>query len=207
MLLSFAGSGNMLQSDWVTTTTILADLRSDESGTAWKRLVDRFRRPIIAFAIHIGLSPSEADDVAQETLLAFLENYRAGKYEREKGRLSSWLFGIAYRQTAGANRTMARNAGRMASDQSSILRSTPDESTALADWDAEWAQSILASCLAQVEREVDHATFRAFELTVRDGLSAEEAAAALASNVKLVYNAKHRVLKRIRDIREGLEQP
>ena len=207
MLLSFVGNGSMLQGDWVTTTTILADLKSDESGAAWKRLVDRFRRPIIAFALRIGLPPSEADDVAQDTLLAFLQNYRAGKYDREKGRLSSWLFGIAYRQAAGANRAAARSGSRMASDHSSIIRNVPDEHTALVDWDAEWDQSILTECLTQVEREVDNATYRAFELTVRDGLSADEAAAVLGCNVKLVYNAKHRVLKRVRDIREGLETP
>ena len=82
--------------DWITTSTILEGLKEFEGGDAWERLVERFRRPIVSFIRDLGLAESDAEDVAQETLIAFAEAYREGKYDPAKGRLSHWLFGIAW---------------------------------------------------------------------------------------------------------------
>jgi DNA-directed RNA polymerase specialized sigma24 family protein len=56
-----------------------------------------------------------------------------------------------------------------------------------------------------VRTEVEPATMRALELVVGGSLSAAEAASRIGVPVKAVYNAKHRVLKRIRELRVELE--
>lgn len=193
--------------DWLTTSTVLHDLRDFNNRAAWDQFAERFRRPIVSFARTLGLSTIDAEDVAQETLLAFAESFRRGQYDRSKGRLSRWLFGIAYRQALNERRSGARLAARGAagSDPDALLHNVPDEAAATVSWDQEWEQALLQQCLAQVQAEVEPVTYQAFELVVRGERSAAQAAAELGVPIKLVYNAKHRVLKRIRELRAALE--
>lgn len=193
--------------DWITTSTVLASLRDFNNHAAWERFVSRFREPIHRFAKSAGLGESDADDVAQETLVAFAESYRGGSYDPAKGRLSQWLFGIAYRKAMDERRRGARRPLGASSSQVGSLSqlAVADEASLMASWDEEWEQSLLRQCLEQVRREVEPVTYQAFELVVRENQDATQAAAALGVNVKVVYNAKHRVLRRIRELRAEYE--
>ena len=112
---------------WVTTTIVLEQLAREEAG-AWELFVRRFRQPVIRFARDLGLSEDEAEDVVQETLASFLRAYRNGRYDRDKGRLSSWLFGIAHR-TAMKIRSKAARRQRLApaGDRTGFWDDLPDK--------------------------------------------------------------------------------
>ncbi|HKQ50215.1 MAG TPA: sigma-70 family RNA polymerase sigma factor [Phycisphaerae bacterium] len=192
--------------DWITTTTVLRDLRDFGNAQAWERFVQRFRRPVVSFGVSMGLTPADAEDAAQDTLAAFAEGFREGKYDPRRGRLSQWLFGIAYRKAADLRRRVGRAAYGGSSAVDAIAADQwPDETTAAVSWDREWEQAVLEQCLAQVQREVEPTTYRAFDLVVRENCDASRAAELLGVNIKLVYNAKHRVLHRIRELRSELE--
>ena len=186
---------------WLTTATVLQNLRDFDNREAWSSFADRFRQPVVSFARSMGLHQADAEDAAQETLLAFAEAYRRGQYDPAKGRLSKFLFGIAYRQALRARRVGAQ----VAPVGTTVWAQVPHEQDASGIWDTEWEQSLLDECLRQVRSEFEPATFRAFELTVREGLDAAEAARQLDVPVKSVYNAKHRILKRIRELRGQYE--
>jgi RNA polymerase sigma-70 factor (ECF subfamily) len=193
--------------DWVTTSTILDGLRDLENRAAWDGFVRRFRSPIVSFAAGMGVPASEREDVAQETLLAFVGSYQKGAYDRGKGRLSSWLFGIAYRQVLMHIRREKRpdrplpapGDGRASGDDPSDAR------FATTHWDLKWEEFVFAECYRRVRAELSDETLRAFEAVVFEDASADEAAARLGVPVKAVYNAKHRVLKRVREVRAELE--
>ena|SRR5688572_7207050 len=194
--------------EWITTSTILGGLRDFEDRGAWHRFVERFRAPIVGLARAQGLRMSDAEDVAQETLLAFADGFRAGSYDVEKDRLSRWLFGIAYRQIQRARETHGRQAAvaPQADDSAGQLLEIADEAAATRSWDVEWERAILEQCLAQARREVQPLTFRAFELVALEHRDPARAAEELGTDIKAVYNAKHRLLKRIRELRESMEQ-
>jgi RNA polymerase sigma factor (sigma-70 family) len=189
--------------EWVTTSTLLMRLGDFENRGAWDHFVSRFRQPVIAFARKLGLSSIDAEDVAQEALLAFAQSFRQGQYDPSKGRLSHWLFGIAYRQVLSARRDAGKREARFGvpGAASSFWGDVPDEETATKMWDQTWEKSLLEQCLQQVRLEVEPSTYRAFELTVRDQLTPADAARQLNVPVKTVYNARHRVLGRIRQLR------
>lgn len=197
------GSSRNAPVDWVTTTTILAGLSAREND-AWAHFASRFRQPILAFARKLGLSEVDAEDVVQETLLAFAEQFGAGQYDASKGRLSKWLFGIAYRQAQNHRRQLARHA--RVQPPNGGLSDVIDEQFTTQTWDEQWERAVLDQCLARVRNEVDADTYRAFELVTFDEKSPAEAANILGSPIKMVYNAKHRVLKRIRELRQSIEE-
>jgi len=197
-----------VDSEWITTSTILGGLRDFEDRTAWERFVTRFRGPIVRLALAQGLKPADADDVAQETLLAFAAGFRAGSYDAAKGRLSRWLFGIAYRQVMRARETRDRRAAELlpTAEHGHSLAELEDEAAATRSWDVEWERAILAQCMARARSEVQPATFRAFELAAIENREVAAVATELGIDVKAVYNAKHRLLKRIRELRASMEQ-
>ncbi len=193
--------------DWTTSTRLLEELHTGDDGTAWDEFVGRFRPTIISFARGMGLRPPEAEDVAQEAFLTFAKHYRDGRYDRSKGRLSKWLFGIARNHTLCALRNVNRRELNLApGHRTSFWSALRDSSTTSALWDTQWQQAILHHCLDQVSREVDPTTFTAFEMVAYGQQPPAEAAAALGITVKAVYNAKHRILKRIRALRADCEE-
>jgi RNA polymerase sigma-70 factor (ECF subfamily) len=196
-----------LSSNWITTSTILHGLRDFENRDAWERFASRFRAPILRLALDQGLTRTDAEDVAQETLIGFAKAFREGRYDAQKGRLSRWLFGIAYRQVMHARASREhRGALEPQRAESATWSEVADEDAAARTWDLEWERTILAQCMHQVRSEVQPVTFRAFELTAIDQRDAEAAALELGVPVKVVYNAKHRILKRVRELRQALEE-
>jgi len=193
--------------EWITTSTILRDLRDYENHAAWQKLAARFRKPIVAFVRGMGFSSADADDVAQEALLAFAESFRKQQFDPARGRLSNWLFGIAYRQAMGHKRREGRHPlPGGAGANTTMLGNLPDEQSASAVWDREWEQALLRQCLEHVRGEIEPTTYAAFDLVVCQEMDATKAAEQLGVPIKTVYNAKHRVLKRVRELRAELER-
>jgi RNA polymerase sigma-70 factor (ECF subfamily) len=194
--------------EWVTTSTILRDLRDYANATAWSSFVGRFRDPIVRFAVGLGVPGAQAQDVAQETLAAFAESMRTGRYERERGRLRSWLFGIAYKHVLKERDRGRRREEPIGGDAEieAALASTPDEKTAADTWNHHWEQFVLRESLAQVRREFRPESVTAFERVARDDRPPQEVADELGLPVKAVYNAKHRILKRLRELRADFEE-
>ena len=143
--------------EWVTTSLLLEQLRDFDNEVAWNKLVEFFRAPLAAFARRMGLVDNDADDLVQETLIAFASAYSEGKYDPEKGRLSDWLFGISYRQIQNARRKRARRDAPLArrSEDSFPFDELPDREEATRTWNEEWAKSLLANCLRRVRIEVE----------------------------------------------------
>ncbi len=192
--------------EWMTTTTILEKLRDFGDTSAWSRFVDRFRAPLLSFARRYGLADAECEDAVQQIMLAFAEAHRDGRYDRSKGRLSSWLFGIAFRQIADRRRKLARRGESPAADeQTAFWANVPGEPEAEAAWEREWQQAALDAAMAQAQREIGGPTFRAFELIVRQGRTPDQAAAELGMSRNAVYVAKHRVLKRLTELMTEFE--
>ena len=78
----------------MTSTSLLEGLGERDNRTIWHQFVERYRPMIAGYAQRMGLGSEDAEDAAQATLIAFCEAYQAGRYQREQGRLRSWLFGV-----------------------------------------------------------------------------------------------------------------
>ncbi len=193
--------------NWITTSTILQNLTDCANHAAWDRFNRRFTGPIVRFGRQMGLTEADAEEAAQETLLAFAEGYRKGRYDRTKGRLSRWLFGIAFRQALSKKRSVVRRTAQTnAPVDSTFWDGLAGEESAATVWDKEWQESILQICLGRVREQVEPATYRAFELVMRDGQTPKQAADLLGVPVKAVYNAKYTVLTRLRSIKAEVEE-
>ena len=92
-----------------TTTQLLEALFGPGEEAVWREFDARYRPIIFAFARELGVAAEDAADVAQQTLTEFLRDYRAGKYDRRRGRLRAWIIGIARHRVLDTLRQRTRN--------------------------------------------------------------------------------------------------
>ncbi len=185
-----------------TTTQLIKDLRDPGNGTAWGGFDARYRPVLIAFARRIGFSTDDASELAQQTLSEFARAYLAGKYNREQGRLSSWLLGIA----RNVGLSMRRKRGMEREGGDSRIVEFPEDDVASGIWETERRRAILADAVEQLyaTSRADASTLRAFELFALRGVPAEEVAAQCGIGVDSVYLAKNRLTKRLREIVDAI---
>jgi RNA polymerase sigma factor (sigma-70 family) len=188
-----------LAMDLETTTALLDDLRDPGNGEVWGLFDARYRPVLIAFGRRFGLTRDDAADAAQETLLRFVQSYRAGKYERARGRLSSWVIGIARNCIIDQIRS---RAARREQDGASALAELPEQDQLARVWEDECQRHILQEALRRLrgETRIDAQTLRAFESLALRELEPAEVARQLDMSLNEVYLAKHRCLKRLRPI-------
>jgi RNA polymerase sigma-70 factor (ECF subfamily) len=184
-----------------TNTALLQGLREPGDGAPWTEFVERYRPLLVAFGRRAGLQVQDAEDLAQEVLIAFAAAYRAGRYDRDRGRLRAWLFGIARTLLANARRRRGISGAWRADAGAGRLEEIAADGSRLEElWEEEWRGAVLAQCLREVSLEVQPVTLAAFRSFALAGRPAAEVAAELGLTENAVYGAKRRVLERVREI-------
>lgn len=181
-----------------TTTHLLMALMTPGEEAAWIEFDQRYRPVLIGFLHQLGVRDHDAQDVAQQTLLEFCRAYRAGKYDRGKGRLGSWLIGIAQRQAASAARKHRRHHEQAFAADESL--SDPARLTRL--WEQQHEQAIYQRAWETLRSssQFEASTLRAFELTALRAVPPEEVARVCEMKIGDVYAAKSRVSRRLREL-------
>jgi RNA polymerase sigma-70 factor (ECF subfamily) len=182
-----------------TTTVLLEGLRDPANAEAWATF-DRLYRPIvIGFARRLGLSESDAADVAQETMAQFVQEYRDNRYDRSRGRLRSWLIALTKTRVA----TMRRNEARRRNWRGdSAFIDLADEVQLTRIWDDERRTVVLRNALDVLrgKSRTSDTTIRAFECLVLNRMPPSAVATELGISTHDVYLAKSRITQRLREI-------
>ncbi len=190
----------------LTSTYLLMCLGEAGNQTVWRHYVDRYRPVLLAYARRLGAPEAAAEDIAQETLASFAAAYRQGGYQRERGRLRQWLFGIARKQVVNWRRRSAREVQVTAgTDGTDFFDRISGESQLEAVWDQEWQEAVVGLCLKHVRCEVEPATYQAFELFACRGWPARRVGEALGLSENAVFSARRRVLHRIRELQSIID--
>ena len=186
-----------------TTTALLEGLFDVQDGVVWQVFDDRYRPIIVAISRRLGLDGTEAEDVAQETLLQFLRDYREGRYSKDKGRLRNWIVGIARHRVIDFQRSRGRRKEKVG--HSSALE-VPDENSVTEIWDQELERSILRQSVEELRRttRTSENSIKAFEMLIFDRRPVDAVAEALGMKPHDVYVSKSRVTTRLREIAERL---
>lgn len=188
-----------------TTTALLAALFDPKNAAAWEAFDRRYRPILMGFARNCGLKEHEAAEVAQETIVRFVEEYREGKYDRSRGRLGAWLVTIARYRVLDLRRK--GGVARIERGESAMVDLDDDQSVTQA-YEKERRHAVLREALDELrtKTKTDPRTVKAFEMLVYHGLSVPVVAEELGISAHDVYLAKSRVAAKLRDIVQRLER-
>lgn len=189
---------------FATSPTLIGRLALDPSSEAWDEFVDKYAPTVFTWAWQSGLQDSDAADVTQEVLMKLLEKMRVFQYDPKRGSFRGWLKTITVNSARDCGRRLARTPIGPEG-----LSSVGDP----ASWDElgrrideEYQHQLLAQAESVVERIVKTNTWRVYEMLVKEGLGATVVAASLDLKIAEVYVAKSRVLKRLKDVVQQIEE-
>lgn len=179
---------------------------AQEDERLWQEFVSRYQPMLVSFGRKFGLSEQDAADAAQDTLLAFAVGHRDGKYDRNKGRLRTWLLGIAMNKVREIRRKGRKEFLQVDDgDRTRLIDQIEDDRTTSEVWEEEWRQAVLEACLREVREQVEPRTMKAFELFVMEEWPAEKVAQELGVSTNTIFKAKRRVLTRMHQTYKYLE--
>ncbi len=193
--------------EWITTTQVLEDLKKSNDAPVWISFRDHFYPVVFNFAKTLGLRETDAEDAAQEIMLSFLKAFREGKYDREKGHLSHWLFGVAKRVVLNFRKQLPQEhfVADNTTGTSFWNNIVENEDSIRQTWDTQWRYMVLEKCLQRARKEIDKKVFETFELYALSQKPAEQVAQQLGISLNAVYIAKSRVLSKLRQLQQEFE--
>ena len=189
-----------------TSATLLYRVRHEGSDqAAWGEFVERYGPRILSWCRRWRLQESDAHDVTQEVLLQLVEKLRRFDYDRGKSFRAwlktlvhhAWQDFLARRQRAGVGSGDSGVWERLHS-----VEAGDDLEKQLAE---ALDREVLEEAMARVRLRVAPRTWEAFRLLAFEGLSGAEVAPRVGMQVTMVYVARSKVQKMLREEIERLE--
>ena len=176
-----------------TSPTLLERLRQSDDREAWYRFAGLYTPLLLSWARQRGLSETDAADLVQDVLLVVYRELPTFRYDPSR-RFRGWLRTIAINKANEFYRRRSGGDGLTCQLPQDAL-ATPDDE---AFWENEYRERLLAQAL-QVSREAfKELSWRAATELLMNGRSAREVAEELGMTVAAVYQARCRVLRRLR---------
>jgi RNA polymerase sigma-70 factor (ECF subfamily) len=188
-----------------TRQSLLLRARTGDEG-AWQDLCELYRPLIAGWLRRQSVPEADIDDLIQEIFLAIVRGLPSFSHSGRHGAFRAWLRTIAYNYSCDYWKSPARRTAASGDDaaQSALGLLEDSDSPLNRYWDEEHDRYVLRCLFEAVELEFEPATVRAFQLVALDGVSGAQAADELGISLTAVYIAKSRVLRRLRELAEGL---
>lgn len=174
---------------------------------AWRRLSALYAPLVYRWSRRAGLQSQDAADVVQEVFRNVATHLARFRHDRPGDSFRGWLWTITRNKVRDHfRRRAARHEDDGAAAQALLDQAAESVSDDTGDPLTEAGIELAQRLLRMVEGDFEPRTWQAFWRTTIDGLSAREVAVELGMSIGAVYMAKSRVLARIREELEGLEE-
>lgn len=198
-----------------TRRSLLTRLKNWDDSDGWREFMDRYGRFIFSMARRSGLTPEEAEDVVQDTLLSVATKMPSFRYQGGKGSFKAWLVMIVKSRIIDHLRKKYRRLpeGRFPAggiDETRIEERIAQHEDALsheAHWQQEWETHLLETALERIKGRMPAKHLLAFRMCSLQSKSPAEVARALGLALPAVYLIRHRtgrmVAREIKRLQEG----
>jgi RNA polymerase sigma-70 factor (ECF subfamily) len=188
-----------------TRASLLARLRDSQDERAWQEFVDLYVPVIYGYVRRQGLQDADAVDLCQDVLAAVAGAVGRLDYDPDRGAFRSWLFTIVRRKLSNWRRARRCRPGGAAAQEQRADQA--DDSNVEAAWEAEWQRRVFAWACEQVRADVTEATWQAFWRTAVDGQPGKQVATEVGLSVAAVYLARSRVVARLKQLVQSVQEP
>jgi RNA polymerase sigma-70 factor (ECF subfamily) len=181
----------------LTSESLLDGLRAGRPAS-WRRLIDLYEPLVRRWCRRDGLTEGDIDDAWHEVFLTLMDH--VGGFERRKaGAFRCWLRTITRRKVIDMRRQAARSGTAAGSDDRLMcLAAVPSFDWSRED-DIESVGVLYRRALELLRKDFAERTWRAFWGVVIEGRSPADVAADLGLTRNAVFQAKARVLNRLRE--------
>lgn len=194
-----------------TRRTLLDRLKNWEDHESWRVFFDTYSRLVYSFALKAGLTPSEAEEVVQETFISVAKKMAEFEYDPAKGSFKSWLLHTTQwrisDQLRKRNKRIHVRVATRTSDRTPTVERIPDPGSVNLEklYEEEWQNNLFLFALEKVKRQVNARHYQIFDLYVVKKWPARRVAKTLGVSSSRVYLAKHRVAQLVKKEIQALD--
>lgn len=194
-----------------TRATLIQRLKNWEDQSSWQDFFDTYWKLIYGVAIKGGLTPPEAEDIVQDTIVSVAKHMPTFQYDSSIGSFKTWLFNMTrwrmidylrkkHQTPSASSRHRADHSEPTEEETHTIHRLMDPASKELyALWTREWDANLLDTAVAKIKRRVDPEKYQIFNFYVNKGWPVEKVAKHFDLTVDQVYLVKHRIADMIKD--------
>ena len=176
-----------------TSGTLLDRVKDAGDGDAWREFFALYFPLLTKYARLRGLNAADAEEVAQNCMETLATHMRGFEYVPARGRFRGYL-----RRIVNNHITDRLRRRRMHQARTGELEALAGPDGSADAWDQLWLREHLAFCLERLESRCADGTVQAFKLYVLQELPVEEVCARLGLTSNQVYQAKTRMIRRLR---------
>lgn len=182
-----------------TRPSLLLRIRNPRDRQAWHEFSSLYRPVVCKMARHSGMQPADADDLAQQVLMAISHAIERFDPESGQAKFRTWLKTIAQRAIINALTRGSPDRAVGGSDVMNLLHQQPDSNDQTQTLMLQYRREIFLVAASQIRDEFEADTWQAFWDSVVVGNSVDEVARSLERSRGSVYTARSRVMKRLKD--------
>ena len=187
-----------------TRESLLIRIQDPENRVAWDEFVSIYRPVIYRLARLRGFQDADAQDLVQSVLMSVSRSIEKWDPQRDT-RFRSWLQTVT--RNAIVDSVRRRRPDSPTGDSSTVrsLHNKPAAETE-AQLVHEYRRQIFRSAAEQIRPEFGDSVWAAFQLTMIDNMSVNEAAEQTGKSIGAIYAARsrimHRLKQRVREIED-----
>lgn len=181
-----------------TRRSLISRLRNRQDDDSWRDFFQTYWKLIYSFAIRLGCTDSEAEEVVQETVISLANKMPEYRYDPAACSFKGWLMHLAQWRAIDQLRkrrlrtTLPQPADpEAAGDSLAFASSGVSELEAL--WEQEWEKNLIDAAMERVKKKINAEHYQIFHLLLVKGHSPAKVADLLKVSKARVYLVKHRV--------------
>lgn len=188
-----------------TRESLLLRAADQRDFAAWEQFARIYGPVAYSVGRRLGLQHADAQDVAQQVLIAVSRALPTWERRDEQTRFRHWLLRVARNATINmlTRRPIDRAAGGSDVMDAKIVDSCDEVNSQI---DHEYRRQMFKLAAMQVRAQSDETTWQAFALTMMEGMSIADAAMKLGRTEAVIYAARSRIMRRLRDAVKTLEE-
>jgi RNA polymerase sigma factor (sigma-70 family) len=190
-----------------TRWTLIERLKNWDDQRSWRQFFDTYWKLVYGVARRAGLSPEDAQDVVQETVVSVCKAMPNFQADPGRGSFKSWLLTITRHRIIDLQRRRRKEVALAGPASVATAGATRAEDRVVDPagngfdelWEAEWERNTLALALEKLGRKASARHFQIFLLHVIKQHPAEQVAKVANVDTNQVYLVKHRLTPLFRE--------
>jgi RNA polymerase sigma factor (sigma-70 family) len=195
-----------------TRHSLLRRLKDQGDDRSWEDFFATYSKLIYNVSVKAGLTPTEAQDVVQETVLTVVRKIKDFQVDRARGSFKAWLLQATRWRIADQFRKRLPAAAHPAASPDDTSHTPtaermPDPASLNLDavWDEDWKQNLTDAAMAKLKTLVDPEQYQMFDLHVLKQWPAVKVAEKMDVKLSQVYFAKYKVSRLLKKEIKRLE--
>lgn len=190
-----------------TRDSLLVQVQDPLNREAWDQFSLIYRPVIYRLARNRGLQDADAQDLAQQVLISVASAIGDWEKSNASTRFRHWLRRVTRNAIVNALTRRPKDRAAGGSSVQQLLKRCEPDHAAHAEIEEAYRRELYQRAAKQVRVDVNPETWQAFDLTMIQGKTIEDAASELNKSVGTIYASRSRVMRRLREAVLDLQDP